>query len=245
MNEPPNIVPPPPAPASLQMIMALVGVAALSGLLIVVAFELTLPTITASKARALRRSVFEVLPEARRMTTFSLTADGALTPVASKDAKVVRFHAGYTARGKLAGVAIEAEGQGFQDMIKVIYGYSPSQARVIGMRVLESRETPGLGDKIGFDPAFLSNFKDLDVRLAPDGGGLLHPVQVVKKGARREKWQIDSITGATISSKAIGKLIGRSVSERLPQVHRNLRTLEAGVKRAKTGREGPSAERKP
>ena len=217
-------------PGSIRMIVSLVGIAAFSGILIVSVYQWTLPTIKANKAIALRKSVFEVLPHTERLITFRLDADGKLVPLAGEDEKAVKFYAGYTADNQLSGVAMEAKGQGFQDVIKVIYGYSPRVKNVVGMRVLESKETPGLGDKIGIDPAFLANFTDLDVRLAEGGAKLLHPIEVVKKGRRVEKWQIDSITGATISSKAIGKLLNRSAAARIPIVEQNLERLERGEK---------------
>ena len=40
------------------------------------------------------------------------------------------------------------------------------------MQVLESKETPGLGDKILHDRDFLANFESLDVSLKSDGSGL-------------------------------------------------------------------------
>ncbi len=218
----------PAPPGSREMILSLAGLATLSGILIVVAFQVTLPTIKANKARALRKSVFEVIPEAKEVVTFKLEEGGGMTRLNGEDEKAIKFYAGYTADKRLSGVAIEAQGQGFQDVIKVIYGYSPDKQNVIGMRVLESKETPGLGDKIGFDPHFLSNFDDLDVRLSEDGKRLLRPLEVVKFGARKERWQIDSITGATISSKAIGKLMNRSAQARIPQIVRNLARLKEG-----------------
>ena len=36
---------------------------------------------------------------------------------------------------------------GYQDVIVVFYGYSSADDAVIGIRVLESKETPGLGDQ--------------------------------------------------------------------------------------------------
>ena len=96
----------------------------------------------------------------------------------------------------------------------------------MGMQVLESKETPGLGDKIGKDPAFLKHFADLDLRLDASGQALVNPLQVLKGGAASERWQIDAITGATISSNAIGKLMNQSAVERLPMVLRNLPVLE-------------------
>ena len=211
--------------ASLGMVAALAGIAMLSGILIAVVFEWTLPVIKANKARALRQSVFEVLPGAKQVVTWKLMEDGTVQVLQGEDEKAVKFYAGYLDDGALAGVAIEAQGQGFQDVIKVIYGYAPDSEQVVGMRVLESKETPGLGDKIGLDPAFLANFQDLDVRLDGDGKKLRQTLKVVKQGTRAEKWEIDAITGATISSKAIGRMMNESTATRLPQVRRNLDTL--------------------
>jgi electron transport complex protein RnfG len=79
------------------------------------------------------------------------------------------------------------------------------------MEVLESRETPGLGDKIFKDEDFVANFRDLAV--APE-------VVVVKKGRTREN-EVDAISGATISSHAVVRIINRANSrwlDRLPDV---------------------------
>ena len=44
---------------------------------------------------------------------------------------------------------------GYQDVIRVLYGYSFAEEAVVGIRVLESKETPGLGTRIETDPDFL------------------------------------------------------------------------------------------
>ena len=216
-----------PPGRSLGMIANLVTVAGISGVLIVVVFQLTLPTILANKAEALKRAVFEVIPHAKQVVTF-VAADGVLQPTADTQAKGERVYAGYDEHNTLMGVAIEAQGQGYQDVIKVLYGYAPESGNLVGMRVLESKETPGLGDKIGKDAAFLSNFAALDVRLRDDGQGLQHEIAVVKSGTKTERWQIDAITGATISSKAVGKLLNESVRQAIPRVRQNLPALKKG-----------------
>ena len=81
---------------------------------------------------------------------------------------------------------------------------------VVGFYVLESKETPGLGYKIEKDPNFLENFKALDVSLAEDFSALKNKVVPVKQGKKENAWEVDCITGATISSKAIGNIIGAS-----------------------------------
>lgn len=129
-------------------------------------------------------------------------------------------HAGYDESGSLVGVAIQAQGMGYQDVIRILYGYDPASDAIIGMQVLASKETPGLGDKIEKDPAFLANFEALDVKLAPDGQSLQHPIEAVKGGQKSQPWQIDGITGATISSKAIAGMLRESSARWVPIIHR-------------------------
>ena len=221
----------PPITASARstaMLRTLIGVAAVAGTLIVVVFQLTLPIIKAKKAEALRRAVFDVIPGARRVVTFRLEEDGSLAPLKGEDERAVKYYAGYGEDNLLVGVAVEAQGQGYQDVIRVLYGYKPAEQQIIGMKVLESKETPGLGDKIGKDPAFLANFNKLTARLTQDGTKLEHAFEVVKPGAKKNPWQIDGITGATISSKAVGRLLNGSAPQRLPPLVKNISRLKEG-----------------
>ena len=66
------------------------------------------------------------------------------------------------------------------------------------MEILDSRETPGLGDKIYKDAVFVANFSNLVAD--PE-------IVTVKKGTRNAPNEVDAITGATISSKAVVRII--------------------------------------
>ena len=70
----------------------------------------------------------------------------------------------------------------------------------MGMEVLESKETPGLGDKIFKDMEFVGAFRDLAVE--PE-------VVVTKKGSTGDN-EVDAISGATISSKAVVRIINQA-----------------------------------
>ena len=87
-------------------------------------------------------------------------------------------------------------------------------------------ETPGLGDKIAFDPEFLKNFEALDGRVNSAGTALEHEIKTVKHGTKKESWQIDSISGATISSKAIGRMLNESGQRMFPLIARHLDQLK-------------------
>jgi electron transport complex protein RnfG len=131
-------------------------------------------------------------------------------------------HAGYDDAGELVGLALEGRGMGYQDVIHLLYGYDFRHDAVIGIRVLESRETPGLGDRIETDPGFLANFERLDVSLDPAGSGLAHPIEAVKHGEKQHPWQVDGITGATISSVAIADILRESSAFWLPRLRERL-----------------------
>ena len=215
-------------PPAWPMYRALVGVGLVCGLLIVTVFVLTGPVIARNEAAALQAAVFQVLPGAVSSRSFTLAGDGNLRPAVDGDDPQATVHAGYDAMGELLGIAIPAQGMGYQDVIRILYGYSPADEAIVGMQVLASKETPGLGDKIEKDPAFLANFRALDVALAADGQSLAHPVSVVKSGAKTSPWQIDGITGATISSKAIGNMLRHSTAYWVPRLYPLQRELARG-----------------
>lgn len=196
-------------PSSTRLVATLGLAGLLSGLIIVSTYEATLPRIEAYQARVLREAVFQVLPGVERMQRLVLR-DGHLIPSDAEAKGDKAVFAGYDARGELVGYAIPGEGPGFQDLIRLLYGYLPDKRRVSGMQVLESRETPGLGDKIFKDADFVANFDDLSVD--PE-------IRAVKKGRRAAPNEVDAITGATISSKAVVRIINESNArwlERLP-----------------------------
>lgn len=216
-------------PSSLRMVLTMGGIGLFCGVLIVLTFQLTLPIITVNKARALEKAIFEVVPAARTKTTFKQVGDG-LERLEGEDDTAIKYYAGYDEDGRLVGVALEAAGQGFQDIVSVLFGYSPECKCVIGMKVLASKETPGLGTKIETDPAFRANFDALSVALTEDGGRIANPIVLVKPGEKTESWQIESITGATISSRAIADILEKSTAELIPVIERNLDVLEGGAR---------------
>ncbi len=216
-------------PPAWPMYRALVGIGMLCGLIIAVVYEGTLPVIEKNRAEALERAIFAVLPAATSRRTYVLSPDREFV----LDADGERVHAGFDDSGALVGVAIEAAGMGYADTIRILYGYSPAEAAIVGFRVLASKETPGLGDKIETDPRFLDNFARLDVRLDASGQALAHPVVTVKEGTKTEPWQIDGITGATISSVAIGDMLATSAGRWLPVINSQLDQLRPGGADAK------------
>lgn len=198
----------PREPGSTRLVLALAVAGFLSGLIIISIYEATLPTITANKARELREAVFQVLPGVSLMQALRYDGSKLLIHRGEKDDDTL--YAGYDKSGRFIGYAVPGEGPGFQDTIKLLYGYLPDQRRIVGMAILDSRETPGLGDKIYKDAAFVANFDHLSVD---------PQIITMKKGTKSGPNEIDAITGATISSKAVVRIINETRArwkQRLP-----------------------------
>lgn len=200
-------VPVQPHPQSWRLLLTLGGAGALAGLLIVLSYDWTKPRIDAHKAVLLRSAIEEVLHSPQRTDTIYLD-QGALTdkPTAAADrSKLERIYKGYAADGSVLGYAISTSEAGFVDQIGLIIGYDPAQKQVLGLKILSSKETPGLGDKIE-RPTFTAQFAS---RIAPLVG-------VKGKVPSGDKSAIEMITGATISSRTVIREINNAVQRWQP-----------------------------
>ena len=189
-----------PAPSSLRLVLTLAIAGLVSGVAIIGIYESTLPTITANKARELREAVFKVLPGVTKMQAL-VSRDGDLIAVAQPDKDEPVVYGGYDDEGVFIGYAMPGAGPGFQDTIALLYGYNPAEELVVGMEILESRETPGLGDKIYKDMDFVDEFYALSIA---------EEIVAVKKGTKTAPNHVDAITGATISAKAVVRIINET-----------------------------------
>ena len=203
------------------MILTLGLVATLSGFLVVMVFQITKAPIAENKRIAIERAVFQVVPAgAVTRKTFVLTKTGI-----EKQGEGFTLYAAYDDQGELKGIAAESAAQGYADLVRIIYGYDPGCECVTGFKVIKMAETPGLGDKIIKDKTFLKNFEALDVSLNAAGTALKHEIEMVKPGKKQHPWQIDVISGATISSRAVGKAINDSVKVLLPDFLKHKETI--------------------
>ena len=204
---------------SKKMLIAMVGIGVVCALLIVFTYEGTFGRIERLKAEALEQAVFKVLPGITKTGIFELSPDGKFISSDGKDRTKTLVYAGYDDQNTLKGIAIEASGQGYADILKVLYGYDPATQTIVGFYVLESKETPGLGDKIEKDENFLANFNGLSVALSEDFKTVINKVVPVKFGTKENPWEVEGITGATISSRAIGNIMGESTATMIPLIY--------------------------
>ena len=191
-------------PSSIRLTLTLGLAGLISGMLLVGAHEITLPLIKANEAAAMKKAVLNVVPGAVQTKRLESSDGGFVEAVEGSESPV--FGA-YDGAGRLKGYALLGQGPGFQDVIVLIYGYDPLQRTVTGLEIIDSRETPGLGDKIFRDPDFRGAFTALAV--APE-------VKVIKGGGASEPNEVDAITGATISSRAVVNIVNATNRDWLP-----------------------------
>lgn len=180
------------------MFVVLALVSSLSGGVLALVSEALGPQIAANEEAAKAAAVLAVVPGAASYE--EVVADNAAKPYSIFVVK--------GASGERIGYAFECSGTGFQGEIRLMVGATADLARLTGMQVLASSETPGLGDKIKYPP-FSEQFAGLSV----EGG-----IRLVKNKPEPAPGEVNAITGATISSSAVVSM----VAERLEQVRRFL-----------------------
>jgi electron transport complex protein RnfG len=213
-----------PATPGFRMIRTLSLIAMLSGLVVVMVYQWTQPIIAENQRIATEKAVFQVIEGAETRKDFLLGPAGLIPAVEEGEGEKV--YAAYDGRGGLKGIAMPAAAQGYQDMIRLLYGYDPYCECIRGIKVLKMTETPGLGDKIIKDPEFRKNFGALDASLTDDGAAMKNTIVTVKHGTKQHPWEIDAISGATISSNAVGKALDRSAQALVPLVQKHLKGFE-------------------
>jgi electron transport complex protein RnfG len=190
----------------LVSLMTVAG--ALAGLLIVSAYQVTLPRIEHHQGVVMQAAVREVLKSPASFDTLYLY-QGALVktlPAGTSPKGLEKIFLGFDGAGKRIGFAVSGVENGFQDPITVMFGYDASARTVIAMRVIANKETPGLGDKIVKDTAFVNGFS-----------GAATPLTGVKPGSGEGgASDVVMITGATISSRAVIRIINNAIARWQP-----------------------------
>lgn len=190
---------------SWRLLATLAVAGALAGGLIVVVFSATLPRIEAHRAQLVAEAVREVLPACTRWDTLYVAGNALSKQLpAGADAKTAEsVFLAFDAGGNTVGAVIKAGEPGFSDIVSVLFGLDPATGALTGMKVLGHKETPGLGDKIERD-TFRSQF-----------AGAMAPLVGVKAktGGKNE---VQTITGATISSRAVLRTVNNAVARWRP-----------------------------
>jgi electron transport complex protein RnfG len=173
----------------LRMILVLTVIGLVSGGILAVVYQWSLPKIEKNQVREMDAAIFKVLPETK---SYKKMIKGDLTYFECFDNKE-----------RLLGYAILCNGNGYQGEIKLMIGVKADLSEFTGMVILEQVETPGLGAKIA-EARFQKQFKGLATK---------PPIEYVKGRVPGKPNQIQAITGATISSRAVVDIINKTVKQ--------------------------------
>lgn len=173
----------------VQMILVLTGIGIIAGGLLAMVDGWADPLIAANKKAETEAAIFRVQPEGKSYE--------ALTNTGFEVYKVKNENSEET------GYALVYEGNGFQGKIRLICGLSPDLEKILALEILEQVETPGLGTKVTETP-FTDQFKQLQT--SPT-------INWVKGVPPEEPNEIQAITGATISSKAVVAIINNGIAQ--------------------------------
>jgi len=160
------------------------------------------PLIEANETRVKLAGVMEVVPGGASSKPLAEVA--AAPGPAAGDLEAFQV---LDAQGQVLGWAVIGEGTGFSDKIRLMVGVAPDFSRTLGIKILKDSETPGLGTKIR-EGSYPDRFFG---RGGPPPSLKDGALTVVKSppGAANE---VQAITGATISSQAVVKIVNEGVS---------------------------------
>lgn len=183
-----------------RMIIVLTSVMVLSGLILAFADTVFQPKIQANQQKALETSLAATFPNAKSPKFTQLPT--------SK----MQLYKGTDASGTLLGYAVEIVTNGYGGPIHLIVGLAPDLKTIVGMSVVSDSETPGMGSRIA-DPWFRTQF---------DGLNPLETITYVKNAKPTTgKNQIEAISGATISTRAVLSGLNSSLGEAVSLIKKN------------------------
>ena len=139
-----------------------------------------------------------VLPDSENFT---------LEPYSGEDANIVSVHKGEN------GFVVETCTYGYAGDITMYIGVS-NAGKVTGLVVNTMSETPGLGAQALTDHVFLSQFlnKSGSFAIATHGADAFSAATGEVEAAAGEEVEVDGITGATVTSKAIARSVSSAVA---------------------------------
>lgn len=186
------------------MVVVLTVIAMASGFILAQVYHWTYPTIQRNRAQALAGSILAVLPGAVEFNVIEAHPAGGLeddpTTLRSKpgsDSDPLLLYQGLDGNGNPVGFAFVSEGAGYGGIVRIMVGVGQTDRLISGVAILEHAETPNLGSKIE-DESFRSQFV---------GKGIDDPIALGQ--------DIDKISGATVSSRAVAEAVSRDLGSAL------------------------------
>ncbi|SHH61073.1 electron transport complex protein RnfG [Caloranaerobacter azorensis DSM 13643] len=174
----------------LKLGLILLLITSITALVLGYANDMTKDVIVNVENQASEVARKEVLPLAE---SFKSLDKEILNKIINENPNIKEIYSGYSENGDLVGYTIKTATPGYGGDVEVITGIS-LENKITGIKVVSHKETPGLGAN-ATQPKFQNQFKDKSVS---------KELEVVK-GSPSSENEIQALTGATITSKAVTK----------------------------------------
>ncbi len=165
---------------NLRLGMILLLIAALAGLSLGAVHSITAEPIKEANASAKQNAMIEILPKVDEFKDHQIELND----------KILEVNAGYK-DGEIIGYAIKVSPKGYNGAVEIMVGIY-TDGTIGGIKILSHSETPGLGANAP-KPKFSGQFANKSTS---------EELEVVKGTASAEN-QVEAITGATITSRAV------------------------------------------
>ena len=184
--------------AALRIIIFVIVMGTVSGTMLVGLSKITEPQIKKNEELKLQSSMLDALevPYGSKEAVLELFKQSV--EVLQKDK-----YAFY--RGTDGAVAFKFEGPGLWGPIRGIASINSDLKTIRTIKILHQEETPGLGARIA-EKEYLGQFKNKEV---------IPRLIFTAQGKAKANNEVDAITGATGTSKALEKLLNESIEKNL------------------------------
>ena len=172
----------------LRIVLSLTCVCLICALLLSLVASLAKEKIYANQKDAIDKSLSDIVSDCEKVEK-RMVADSS-------------FYVLWDSQENIIGYGLLVQGQGYQGKIKIMAVVDEDCKKLLGIEIIESSETPGLGAKIN-DTAFKQQFSDLSTSSV---------IQHTKEETIKNN-QIKAISGATISSQAVVSIVNKGIGE--------------------------------
>lgn len=193
---------------SLRNIVVLTVITVVAAFALAITYKVTEAKINDSARIEALKSVKAVLPKDTKGNPLytndpdKLAFEMKITEDQKQVDPVLVFYPGLNSKGEIIGFAVKVTSKiGYAGDIQMMIGIS-QKGEILDIQILSMNETPGLGTKVS-EPAFKDQFK---------GKSLETGAKFVLKKDDSSNYDLDAVSGATISSRAFTYAVHHVVS---------------------------------
>jgi electron transport complex protein RnfG len=178
----------------LKLVITLTTISIVAAFSLAFVYDVTKEPIAQSLREEKLAAIRAVLPEYDNAPDQQVQSIGLGRDQRGREQKLEFYVA--TRQGEWVGTAFTSSGKGFGGEIVLMLGITPNK-QINRVKVLNHKETPGLGAKVA-QAKFIDQFNG-------------RPISAEELKVKKDGGDIDAVTGATISSRAVTAAINEGL----------------------------------